>query len=284
MNIITLNNGTLSLQCRLQGAVLLSLTAAGIDILRPADHPLAPPGECAMFPMLPMANRVEGNAFPWVGQTRALPPSPYDEQFFLHGDGWLLPWALIDRQPDSVTMALISALADVYRYRAELRYQLRDSSLLATLNVTNIADEAFPYGVGFHPFFMKSPSALLCFEAEGYWPERQHHLPGPWQRGRPAEWDFSRFRAPGNHWINNAFSGWRGIAALRDERAGGTVTLRSAADILMVFQPDNSDYLCLEPQTHPVNAHHLPGLPGLAVLQPQQALNFAMEINWSTLS
>ncbi|QWA10611.1 aldose 1-epimerase [Sodalis ligni] len=280
MHNITLNNNELSLRCRLQGGALLNLaTPDGVNILRPTINPLAPPGECALFPMLPMANRVEGNAFHWRGKRISLPSSPYDERFFLHGDGWLRPWTLEQRQPDSVTLALASVLPGVCRYDARLRYQLQGGTLLATLGITNTDDQPFPFGLGFHPFFTKTPAMTLWFEGNGYWPEREHHLPAPWRDTLPAGWNFSSPRVPGDKWINNAFSGWPGRAALHDALDGSIVTLSSSADILMVYQPDGSDFICLEPQTHPVNAHRQPGLPGLAILEPGESVTLAMQIS-----
>ncbi|WP_213990222.1 aldose 1-epimerase [Sodalis sp. dw_96] len=280
MHIITLNNAGLSLQCRLQGAALLNLvTSDSVNILRTTKNSLAAPGECALFPMLPMANRVEGNAFDWRGQRVKLPSSPYDERFFLHGDGWLRLWTLVQQQPDSVTLALESALSGVCKYDARLCYQLQGEALLATLSITNTDDQPFPFGLGFHPFFTKTPATTLWFQGNGYWPEREHHLPAEWRDTMPAGWDFSSPRVPGKGWINNAFSGWRGRATLHDTHDGSTVTLSSTADILMVYQPADSDFICLEPQTHPVNAHNLPGLPGLAILAPGESLTLEMQIS-----
>jgi aldose 1-epimerase len=283
MNIITLNNDTLSLQCRLQGAVILNLVADdGQSILRPALNPLAEPGECAMFPLLPLANRVAGNAFPWQGRRIALPRSPYDERFFLHGDGWLRTWRMLDLQPDAVTLDLDSWLPGMYRYHATACYQLQANALLATLNITNTADSPFPFGLGFHPFLAKTAAMRLSFPAQGYWPEQEYHLPGEWHSGLPADLDFTSPRIPGSQWINNAFSGWRGNAELADDDA--IVTLRGSTDILMVYQPEQSDFICLEPQTHPVNAHNLPGYPGLAILEPEQSLNLTISISRSVLA
>ncbi|TKI06162.1 aldose 1-epimerase [Martelella alba] len=283
MTIITLDNDALVLQCRPQGAAVLSLTAGGVPVLRPAGDPAAAPGDCAMFPMLPMANRIAGNAFDWRETKRNLPKSPYDAEFFLHGDGWISTWDVLHRRRDSVIFTLTSSLATLYRYRAELCYRLQGTTLSADLRITNLAEEPFPYGAGFHPFFVKPPSARLCFQARGYWPEQRRHLPGPWRSGVPGAWDFSTPRPPGDGWINNAFSGWQGRAELRRGRDDARVILESATDILMVYQPQNSDFICLEPQTHPVNAHNMPGLPGLHILAPQESLSFSITVRWSAL-
>lgn len=284
MHIITLSNDALSLQCRLQGAAVLNLTTSdGVNILRPAISPLAAPGECALFPLLPMANRVEGNAFPWRGQQVSLPSSPYDVRFFLHGDGWLRTWTMIQNRPDAVTLALTSTLPGVCKYDAQLCYELQGSALFATLTITNTDNTPFPFGLGFHPFFTKTPTMTLSFQGSGYWPEREHHLPAEWCNTLPSAWDFSVPRIPGNEWINNAFSGWRGRATLYDSHDGATVTLSSTTDILMVYQPADSDFICLEPQTHPVNAHNLPGLPGLVILGPGESMGLTAQMSRTVL-
>lgn len=46
----------------------------------------------------------------------------------------------------------------------------------------------------------------------------------------------------------------------------------------MLFRMPGQSFLCLEPQTHPVNAHHMPGQPGLRMLGPGDRCHFAMEI------
>ena len=54
--------------------------------------------------------------------------------------------------------------------------------------------------------------------------------------------------------------------------------MRSTAPLLMVYQNDKADFICLEPQTHQVNAHNLPGRPGLRMLSEGESLLLTMEI------
>ncbi|MBV8041725.1 MAG: hypothetical protein JO226_03690 [Pluralibacter sp.] len=37
-------------------------------------------------------------------------------------------------------------------------------------------------------------------------------------------------------------------------------------------------FLCLEPQSHPVNAHRMPGQPGLVLLQQGEETSLSMSI------
>lgn len=49
-----------------------------------------------MFPMLPLANRVAGNRFLLRGEEVVLPQHEADDKFFLHGDGWLRRWDVVN--------------------------------------------------------------------------------------------------------------------------------------------------------------------------------------------
>lgn len=56
------------------------------------------------------------------------------------------------------------------------------------------------------------------------------------------------------------------------------VTISAQTPWLMLFRMPGESFLCLEPQTHPVNAHHMPGQPGLRMLGSGEQCRFAMEI------
>jgi aldose 1-epimerase len=278
--MIELANETLSLQLRLSGAAILNLIDRrnGRAILRPTPETATACGDCALFPMLPLANRAAGNAFSWQGKVWRLPASTADEQFFLHGDGWLLPWRQLEKTANYVTLVLESQVEALYHYRALLTYGLWDNVFSATLQLTHLAEAPFPYGLGFHPFFARQPDSEIQFDCEGYWPECQHHLPGRWQSSLPAELDFQCAQRP-QDWINNAFSGWNGQAQLWTPSTGQHITLLSHTPYLMIYQPaSQADFICLEPQTHPVNAHNHPQLPGLRVLGAGESVTLAMRI------
>jgi len=43
-------------------------------------------------------------------------------------------------------------------------------------------------------------------------------------------------------------------------------------DYCIVYVPAGRDFFCVEPVDHPINAHNLPGQPGLSLLAPGAAL------------
>lgn len=278
MDIFTLQNPQLRMRVIPQGAALLALeTVDSQPLLRAwqGDKPFHP-GDSALFPMLPLANRVADNRFPLRESVIHLPGASGDANGFLHGNGWLRRWDVINRGPDSIILQLRAAESCGFDYRAEITYALEETRFAAKLVMTHCGATPMLYGAGFHPFFTKTPQTQLHFSASGYWPEDERHLPREWTPALPGVLDFATPQIPGVQWINNGFSGWSGIARLID--AQRHITLRSETPWLMVYQTETSGFICLEPQTHPVNAHNLPGQPGLRMLAKGESLAFAMEI------
>lgn len=132
MTVHTLSNPHLRMRVSSQGACLLGLEdSEGRPLLRETDS-TAPwhPGQSALFPMLPLANRVAGNGFELWGEQHRLPESEADPAFFLHGEGWLHHWQPVALTTSSVTLQL-SRRNDPFHYLAEIDYRLHERSLVA---------------------------------------------------------------------------------------------------------------------------------------------------------
>ena len=83
--------------------------------------------------------------------------------------------------------------------------------------------------------------------------------------------------------IDNAFTGWSGTARIEWPDAGWALNLHQA-DIptdacLLVFRPESGPSFCVEPVTHPVDAIHLPGQPGLRWLEPGASMT--LDLRWA---
>lgn len=148
-----------------------------------------------MFPMLPLANRVAGNRFIFHGQEIVLPRHHADEYFFLHGDGWLQRWDIIEYGAEYCVLQLRRQHACGFDYLAQLRYQLLRNQLIAELTLTHYGEVPALYGCGFHPFFpfagwrsVISPTFLatvfFCRQQAGYSASAVGYL---WSLGVVAE-------------------------------------------------------------------------------------------------
>ena len=230
-----------------------------------------------MFPMLPMANRVAGNRFIFQGREIVLPRHHADAHFFLHGDGWLQCWDIIARGGDFCVLQLRRQHVCGFDYLAQIRYQLLRNQLIASLTLTHCGSTPIPYGCGFHPFFSFDKRSTVQFAASGYWPEGEQHLPLDWQSPLPGYADFSHPQYGEDRWLNVGYSGWSGRARIVSNVMN--IAILSQTSWLMLFRMQGEPFLCLEPQTHPVNAHNMDGQPGLRVLGTGDTLNFSLKID-----
>lgn len=270
-NSLLLQNAHLRLSVDPQGGGLRELVSLTHD-----THVLWDKGESALFPMLPLANRVAGNRFSFQGREVALPRSPVDDAFFLHGNGWLERWSVESVSDTECLLLLRSQHPCGFDYLAELRYRLRENVLRAELTLTHFGKNPMLYGLGFHPWFVFEAESRVQFSASGYWPEGEKHLPLAWHGEIPPAIDFSEAKHGENGWLNVGYSGWNGVAKI--QRDVMSVTLSSQTPWLMLFRMSGESFLCLEPQSHPVNAHHQAGQPGLVALSQGDSTHLAMEI------
>lgn len=276
MNILTLENAFLRTRVDPQGGALQTLFSLTHQqpVLREGYGGM--PGNCGLFPMLPVANRVAGNRFMWRGEEVRLPFHDADDHFFLHGDGWLKRWQVETVTKDACLLTLRSQHPCGYDYFATLAWSLEGAMLNASLALTHCGERPMLYGCGFHPFFILDAHSTVQFSASGYWPEGEHHLPQAWQQAIPAVADFSTAQYGEDAWLNVGYSGWNGRATLC--RGPMRVTVVAPTPWLMLFRTPGKPFICLEPQTHPVNAHNMPGLPGLQVLSQGESCCFTMQL------
>ncbi|MEZ9026131.1 aldose 1-epimerase [Vibrio cyclitrophicus] len=217
-------------------------------------------GEASMFPMVPMVNRIRGNSFEWLGHQITLPiHSQIDPDFFLHGDGWLTHWQLCrqNQQELWLELAMTSDIKGVCHYQAKQRFQLEQDSLIVTMTVTNLSEEAFPFGAGFHPFFHCLPDTRVQFPALGWWREDATYLPIDYTSVIPPIYSFERAKPIPKIWLNNGYRlDKSGVKATLKHGNGLLVTLISPCNYLQVYKPIGpASFLCLEPQSQAVNAH-----------------------------
>ena len=246
--------------------------------MRPAQDYAGDPLMAGCFPLLPFGNRVRGNRFSFGGVDHALEPNQPWDPHYLHGDGWLSLWEIVESAPRSATFAMRRRgdRRSPYGYDATITFALSEPELEVRIAVTNRGDFALPFGLGLHPYFPLTPRTTLQASARRFFVENPDFLPGA--AGEiPAELDFSLPRLLPRHWINNGFADWDGQAAILwpEHDVGLRIRADDAFRHYFVFMSDVSfepafknDYFCFEPMTHVANAHHDPNLGGLAVLAP----------------
>ena len=251
-----------------------------IPLLRPCrDLAPAHPSDLACNLLLPWSNRISGGGFLFAGTFHPLAPNLEGEPYPIHGNGFSSAWTVAAATARAVQLTLASDGPGPFRYRARAAYALERGALTMRLSIANHAREALPFGLGFHPWIVRTQGTLLEARAERVVLETSDHLPAREAAvsSRP-EWDFAAPRLLPDGWINNAFLGWDGKAVV-DWRDRGVQLLVEADPPLCVYilySPSRAaNFFCFEPVTHPVDAHNAPGGPaanGLVILAPQAAL------------
>lgn len=255
------------------------------------DNGTVEPFALACNVLVPWSNRISGGGFTFDGKRYALAANLPGEPYPIHGNGFSQAWRVVDRTPETATLQLESAGPGPYRYLGTLRYEVAGGALTMTLTAENQSALALPFGVGFHPWLVRTPDMTLQASAKGVWREDERHLPvGNRAVGIPQHWDF---RQPGglpDDFINNAFTGWGGSATIVWPSRGLRLAITAASPLnsYILYSPSAAaDFVCFEPVSHPVDAFNLPGGPaanGLVILQSGERIEveasfLASEVN-----
>lgn len=245
----------------------------------PGDERAALQAGC--FPLVPFGNRVRDNGFEVDGTAYALVPNMPWDRHYLHGDGWTSEWAVAEHAATGIRLTLRHRDGGTpYVYDAEQSFTLGGPTLTIALAVTNRGDAALPFGLGWHPYFPLTPKTTLTATSGSYWDEDERWLPTI-EHPTGGDLDFRAGALLPRRWVNTAFEGWDGHAAICWPERDATIAIE--ADPLfgrsLVFVSDPAfdpgyayDFFCFEPMSHSVDAHHATGGAGLRHLAPGQRL------------
>lgn len=266
----------------------LDRAQGALDLWRPWDGHNPDRYSLASFAMLPWSNRISGGGFEHDGQFHPMAPNRAGEPYPIHGDGWLQPWALTQPDQDTLVMTLESRRfeGNPYDYHATQTFRLLDGGLDQTVSVTHLGNAPLPYGLGLHPWFLRSPQTRLQAAVQGVWLSGADPLPTAHTQNFPASWDLSKGLDVNGTLVDNAFTGWSGQARidwpehqLRLEMRVPDIHDRGLDDgYCLLYRPPLGPTFCFEPVTHPIDAFHVPGQPGLRVLHTGERLT--LQVQW----
>lgn len=262
------------------GAGVAGLEVAGRLILsvgsgRVSGSPFAQ----GMNLLAPFSNRIS-RPFTFNGQTHAVSANLSGEPFAIHGDAFQKSWRILTQSSDRVTLALKGNISP-FQYDARVTYVLSRDDFHVRLDMTNLAKFTLPYGGGFHPWFHRDAKTKLAFQADCHWPEDERHLPttnAPIPS--PSDWQFDQASSLPPRWINNTFSNWDGLAYIYQSEIDLKVKASGLATAVVYSPGADAPFFCFEPVSHPVDAHNLPGQPGLVPLAPGESLSFTLQLSW----
>ena len=204
------------------------------------------------------------------------------EPFPIHGNGFACAWTVESASDTAVELSLSSDGPAPFRYAAQAAYELEAGALTMRIRISNMEDDPLPYGLGLHPWIVRTPDVTLQAPATTVCLEGPDHLPaGAAAVTSRPDWNFERPRGLPADWINNGFLGWGGRADVvwPDRKLALEIAAAPPLERYILYSPSGAaDFFCFEPVTHGVDAHNAPGGPeanGLAVLEPGGSLSIA---------
>ncbi|MCE0463907.1 aldose 1-epimerase [Pseudomonas uvaldensis] len=257
-----------------------TLRSNGAPLLRPPAPQAVEnglPGKLGGFPLIPWSNRIANGGFDCPAGWLALEANSPNDPFPIHGSAWQQPWQVIEQSTQDVLLQLDSQ--QPFAYCASLRIRLNGGQLQIAMHVTHMAEQAAWHGLGLHPYFPRTAGTRLQTRAREVWLCNATKLPTE-RVDVPMQWDFQQPRLLPDTLVDNGFGGWDGQCLIQQPDLGYELHCQaSGSDYFLLYCPVGLDFFCIEPVSHPVNAHHLPGRPGLRLLEQGQsvALGFSMQ-------
>lgn len=285
--ILSLSHGPMS--CDIMpalGGSLVGLRLGDLPVLRPLPaQGIQSARQAASYPLVPFSNRIGHAQLVWQGTNHPLVRNNQDEPHAIHGVGWQRAWSVLESDTSSALLAY-EHKADAnwpFAFDSSQVFRLSDDTLDLTLSVTNQSSAAAPFGLGWHPYFVKRERSRLSFQATGRWEMGDDKLPTHRSPSRGIDADCAFLD------VDHCFDGVRGDVHLRDERMH--VRVRSDLSHLVVFTNNARSDIAIEPVSHVNNALALTERAdaaqhgwtaqslGLRVLQPGESLSVTMSIN-----
>jgi aldose 1-epimerase len=266
------------------------------DLFRPwdgADYPGDPLRIVrASYPLAPWSNRISGGGFAVGEAFHPVAPNAAGMPYPIHGDAWQQHWQYQQHDATSLDMTLESNHfnGNPHHYRAVQTFKLVDGGMDQSLTVTHLGAQPLPYGLGLHPWLSRNEQTTLQANVGGVWLSHPDCLPKNHTTDFPPSWNVNAGISAVGTLIDNCFTGWDGTACvtwpdqdlqliLSRSRVNAEVSTYSAPpNYLLVFRKVDGDHFCLEPVSHPVDAFHLPGQPGLQLLEKGESLTLA--VSW----
>jgi aldose 1-epimerase len=225
--------------------------------------------------LVPYGNRIRDARFLFCGREVLETPAEGEGRHALHGHGWRHDWRVVERGEDRLVLEYDHEPdAWPWLYRARQSFALSPEGLELTLELENRSEALMPAGLGFHPYFPRTPEATVTAATTGVWLTDAEIMPTE-RTAVPPGWDLSAGRRVAEVALDNVFTGWTGEAVVTWPERAARLRLMAAQPLLsflVVYTPRERDFFCVEPASHCTDALNLAregvAETGLRVLAP----------------
>jgi len=217
--------------------------------------------EAAAFPLVPFSNRIRGGRFRFEGRDVALPLNRPPERHAIHGQGWQASWTAREVSTTSALLELRHAPdAWPWAYRATQRFALSPANLTVELALENESDAPMPAGLGWHPYFLRTPRTALTASVARIWLTDAEMLPSELAPS-PLTSRLAAGVTIDSVSLDNGFTGWSRRAVIDWPELGARLVMTAGPplDFLTVFIPPSLPFFCVEPVSHATDAVNLAG-------------------------
>jgi aldose 1-epimerase len=217
--------------------------------------------EAAAFPLVPFSNRIRGGRFRFEGLDVALPLNRPPERHAIHGQGWQASWTAREVSTTSALLELRHAPdAWPWAYRATQRFALSPANLTVELALENESDAPMPAGLGWHPYFLRTPRTALTASVARIWLTDAEMLPSELAPS-PVTACLAAGVTIDSVSLDNGFTGWSRRAVIDWPELGARLVMTAGPplDFLTVFIPPSLPFFCVEPVSHATDAVNLAG-------------------------
>jgi aldose 1-epimerase len=251
-----------------------------LDWLRPATAAAVAARDLrrtGAFPLVPWSNRIRDGRFAYGGRAVVLPPNFLPQRHVIHGHGWRAAWRPLAVDAACTELEYRHAPdAWPWAYRAVQRIHLAPDRLTVGLAVTNESEAEMPVGLGWHPYFPRTPRATLTAPVTAMWLTDAEVMPT--ELVTPAAADPTGGLRVESTALDTCFTGWSGEAVIEwpEREARLRLTADAPLRFLVVFTPREFDFFCVEPASHVTDAVNLASAgrtdTGLRGLPPGETL------------
>lgn len=283
------------------GGSVVAFRWRDLDVLRPTPPATVAQGNVrhlASWPLVPFSNRIADARLRVDGNVHDLDRNWPEHPNAIHGVGFERPWTVAAAHAARATLVLdYDPSQDArhgwpFAFRARQGFALVEhagaAALTMTLAIENADTRAFPFGLGWHPFFPCSPATLLGFRVDGMWETGPTLLPTR-HVPVPPSLAFDTPRPIGTTTMDTVFTGFAGTVQLDPPERGLRVTVEgdSACPFLVVYIPPQATSCAIEPVTQMTDAfnRHADGESGTGtrILPPGASFSCTMRIVAHTL-
>lgn len=255
--------------------------------------------QMACFPLIPFSNRIAHGQFNWLNNQYHIKPNTNFIAHPIHGLGWLSKWHLLQNEhmqsdSDSVKLGLVYEAIDPtiwpFSFSAIQSFTLTPKGLIITLNLKNTGHTTIPAGLGWHPYFHRTPLSECITHVSAIWHNDESMLPSSKEKLTQIQIDsyFRPLGIPPQPMLDNCFDWPESQLSIIQPELNRQIHLKTSDNMryLTVYTPSCGEKFALEPVTHRNAAINMPNPDefGIYALKPNQCLEIMLDIQIEPLN